>query len=379
MNRRSSSRRQQEEQEMKLRPSSSRRTTMKKEIPSLEEVTQKVLKEEKKSTPSQKKKRMPTLEEITEKVLEERKKHETLKLKYLNKKTPIQILNENDEEVIFELSDWPSLFKEHNIMNAGGLVLQEQLLRIAPNALDDPIDLVSKKYQLDRKTKQNLKAQERLVKELKEEALYLVKKWRNLEDKLLIIDEEKNTYDVDLEELSRLWYRDLKHKDRFQRALEGRRIIFNWNFLDLLIDMQKELLYVRRRLENTITPEEEIKHWVNDSTGHMAMAKHLLNPGMLPEERAYVELHGELAKTGFGLMELQDFITLQQGIDYQQAVLEQSQINQEAKPMMTGHPIVLVHLVKEGVHGLERLRQLGQTIDPEDEKTRKLLVDYINA
>jgi hypothetical protein len=294
---------------------------------------------------------------IEQKLLEEEKKLEALKLHYLENPL-IQLVNPDDNDVLFEVRHWPSLFKEHNIMVGPGLVVHSGLFEYAPTALTDPIDKIPKNQQLEPAEVQKILNNDNKIFNLKDETYQLIDLWRNFENSFSGIS------DLNMITLSELLDKELRNKYEIQKLLEAKNYV-GFVFLDLIKDMQKEVIYFRRRLENTITPEEEIIHWITDSAGHMAIASHLMNPGMLPSERAYVKLHSELAERGHGLHEAKELITLQKAIDYQTAVQEMNFSDKKVKPQTAAHPIVLVHVIKEGEHGLQRLQQLGYGLPPE--------------
>ncbi len=180
---------------------------------------------------------------------------------------------------------------------------------------------------------------------------------------------------LDLAPLEALWRRDLAHKRALQTLTEAR--VPTGAYLDLLLDIQRELVRFWRVLADDFPPEEELLHWVNDSAGHEAGTQHMLNPGVFPKERAYVRAHGELAEYGHQLHELVDRqLTIQQVVDYMLMTQNQNLLDVELRPYMTAHPLWLLHITKENAYGLELMHEMARLLDPNHPATQALLRGY---
>lgn len=259
------------------------------------------------------------------------------------KNPSIVISNQDEKDIMFEMNFWPTRFKEHNIIIGTGLVMHGALLEYDPNALSI----------LQTTEASKIVANDGSIYNLKDECFELVDLWDKFSQSF------KNFEQIDWNYFSELLDKELTNKYRIQGHIENGDYV-GFVYRDLTIDMQKEYIYIRRRIENTITAEEEIKHWLHDATGHIDVATHLLNPGVFPSERAYVKQHADLAEKGHQL-DLDP--TLQNVIQYQTDVLDITKSDGVIKPLTTAHPIISVHVLEEGKHGLERLRQLGYFTD----------------
>lgn len=279
----------------------------------------------------------------------------------------------SQERFEFEVPFWSSVFKEHCIMLNSVLVSSLPILKAAPLAFEDPVLLVPEHEQLPPEKVEELKVASTHAERLKKQSVELIRDWAEFEQALVEQRAENST----VSDLSLLWQRTLAFKGEIHDLVESERKWIGYVYITLVKDMIEELLYFRGLLEETVTPAEEIQHWIQDSAGHMALAAHLADPGLMPAQRQMVRKHLDLGEEGNQIVEARVLLTLQEAINYTERVqaqnLEDKQLDDEKLLNTSAPPLVLVHVIKEAVHGLERLKQLGVEIEMTPEFAQLLL------
>ena len=159
-----------------------------------------------------------------------------------------------------------------------------------------------------------------------------------------------------------------------------------WLYQGLVEHILKELEYLMARLENTISPEEEVVFWTEIAAEHTTLAAHLLDVNGHPDQRELVLSVLDKAEKGYQLLEvdqeLVQFVNLTEAYEYHREIggfiadtwakFQQSQI----KSII--HPALMAHVVRETERGLLRLEQLGQEVLPEQRETMGRLRGLLN-
>ena len=168
-------------------------------------------------------------------------------------------------------------------------------------------------------------------------------------------------FNLQLDTLMTLWNETYRLKHQVKDWLEQKLWIGSLS-LSFVEGMLQELYYLRGRIDNTITPQQEVALFLDDAALHLAILSHHLDEGIIdPTVRRLGQNILNISEQGFLLRNKAqaEAITIQgiqKAIDY----IHQSGENalEVGTFSSTGHPLALRHVFKEVEFELNRLTEL---------------------
>ena len=276
--------------------------------------------------------------------------------------------NEISEHKINEILFWTPQLKEHALF----LYLGLQPVPIIVKDLILESDQVKINTQVSEKLQKNTVDQSKFIDQLKTQSLNLYKEFTEIEKVLT-----RKQHHFDFKAYSKLVseLRDLKVN---VLTLQKQQVWVGWIFPSFVEHILSELEYFIARLDNAVSPEEEIVFWVNINSDHVAFAAHLLDIGHNVEQRKLVNSALDLSLTGQQLnhadMDFQQMIRFTQALRNatNKALIYAGEVEQaqnalwnKGKPNQSDsiiHPLLLAHVARENERSRQRLTALGISI-----------------
>ena len=218
---------------------------------------------------------------------------------------------------------WSERMQEHCLFLLIGLTNGAQRMDVLQKYEDEP-------------SVQKMIYKAKTVNILKEEANNTIDLWN-----------EYQFYPTD-EKLSEAMHKTRKLKEEVYDILAD-GVWIGFNFLALVDHMIKELVFFQSHIDDSLTPEDEIKFWKKHNTEDCSLFAHLMDPSEVGFTDAFLDTHSEGKKLKARILEV---------IDYTQKVIDTSEEMETERASNIIYPILALHERKEQDYCLKRLNQL---------------------
>lgn len=290
---------------------------------------------------------------------------------------PITSLSESQMKV---LVFWPVAFKDHCLFMYSGLFSAYSMLKKDPSGkvwTDRPGLLWSPLWEFPSQEIHHFQHYASKLAHLKQTSLTLAHQWRRIEAYIVELLNRRVSLLKVLSKIIPIWNETYLLTHTLLKLLDEKVWIGNLDQA-LLQGMLLEMYYFRARLQNTITPDQEVAFFVDDAALHLALAAHFQNPGIWSrKQRQFIYRLLQLSEEGFQIRdsirhEAQrqcdqlSSLSFHVPLEFVQEAKSFFTWFKDAKPASLLHPLAARHAIMEAMFEIDRLEELQDQQQKQD-------------